>query len=337
MKSYYNCDKLNDDLEVSQLSTQPQYLAPFSVHDFPEDQTLVPGATILIGDDTPKMPMCFTNIVYDDRQPGLVLDILVPPVYIPETGVNDQRQFPLIIWIQGSAFATQEIGLHLPHLVDIAQQGYVVAAVAYQGSDKGGTFPSTIQDVNTAIDFLVAHAKDYHIDPDQLVLWGESSGAYTAIMTAATQNDAAFFKTAPKSRTFQAVIDFYGPTRLQDLDLAPSIQEHRSADSWVGAYFGHHAIDPTADIMQQADPVTHLHAGLPPFLIFHGTLDMIVPFQQSVLLKKALDAVNVPNQFVTMQGSNHGTDAFWSPAAKAIVLAFLADHTTKAPTLPVTV
>lgn len=156
-------------------------------------------------------------------------------------------------------------------------------------------------------------------------------------MTAATQNDAAFFKTTPKNRTFQAVIDFYGPTRLQDLDLAPSIQEHRSADSWVGAYFGHHAIDPTADIMQQADPVTHLHAGLPPFLIFHGTLDMIVPFQQSVLLKKALDAVNVPNQFVTMQGSNHGTDAFWSPAAKAIVLAFLADHTTKAPTLPVTV
>ena len=182
MKSYYNCDKLNDDLEVSQLSTQPQYLAPFSVHDFPEDQTLVPGATILIGDDTPKIPMCFTNIVYDDRQPGLVLDILVPPVYIPETGVNDQRQFPLIIWIQGSAFATQEIGLHLPHLVDIAQQGYVVAAVAYQGSDNGGTFPSTIQDVNTAIDFLVAHAKDYHIDPDQLVLWGESSGAYTAII-----------------------------------------------------------------------------------------------------------------------------------------------------------
>lgn len=99
MKSYYNCDKLNDDLEVSQLSTQPQYLAPFSVRDFPEDQTLIPGATRLIGDDTPKMPMCFTNIVYDDRQPGLVLDLLVPPVYIPETGVNDQRQFPLIIWI----------------------------------------------------------------------------------------------------------------------------------------------------------------------------------------------------------------------------------------------
>lgn len=89
--------------------------------------------------------------------------------------------------------------------------------------------------------------------------------------------------------------------------------------------------------MHQADPVTHLHAGLPPFLIFHGTLNMIVPFQQSVILKNALDAANIPNQFVTMQGSNHGTDAFWSPAAKAIVLVFLADHTHQAPTLPVSV
>ena len=319
------------------MSTQPQYLAPFSISDFPEDQTVVPGATILTGDDTPKIPMCFTNIVYDNSQPGLVLDILVPPVYIPETGINDQRRFPLIIWVQGSAFATQEIGLHLPHLADIAQQGYVIASVAYQGSDKGGTFPSTIRDVNAAIDFLVDHAKDYHIDPSQLILWGESSGAYTAIMTAATQNDAFFFKTTPKKRTFNAVIDFYGPTALQDLDLSPSIQEHRSAASWLGAYFGHHAIDPNADIMHQADPTTHIHAGLPPFLILHGTLDMIVPFQQSVALKQALDAATVPNQFVTVKGSNHGTDAFWSPAVKAIVLAFLANHMKATATLPIPV
>jgi len=312
------------------LHIQDKYLDPFSVNDFPEDQTVVPHGIILQGDDTPKIPMYFTNTAYDKHHSELLMDILVPPVYIPETGINDQRQFPLILWIQGSAFMTQEIGLHMPHLTDIAQKGYVIASVAYQGSDKGGNFPSTIRDVNAALDFLTAHAKTYHINPEEIILWGESSGAYTAIMTAATQHEDFFFNESAKKRQFNGVIDFYGPTMLQDLDISPSIQEHRSAESWLGAYFNHQAINADSTIMHQADPKTHLHPNMPPFLIFHGTMDMIVPFQQSVAFKNALDAVGISNQFVTIKGSNHGTDAFWSPESKKIVLNFLENHTKKA-------
>lgn len=318
------------------MSNPTHYMTPFSPQDFPEDTTLVPKTITLNGDDTPIIPMCFTNIAYDENHPSLFMDILVPPVYIPETGINDQRQFPLILWIQGSAFATQEIGLHLQHLSEFAQQGYVVASVAYQGSDKGGEFPSTIRDANAALEFLLSHAKDYHIDTTQIVLWGESSGAYTAIMMALTQDDAFFFHNEAKNRQFKGVIDFYGPTVLQDLDLSPSIQEHRSANSWVGAYFGHAAIQATNPIMTQANPLTYINAACPPFLIFHGTMDMIVPFQQSVSLKTALDDATVDNTFVTVKGSNHGTDAFWSTQAKKIVHAFLEKHTKKAVTQPVT-
>lgn len=311
------------------LTTNSKYLDPFSINDFPEDKTIVPNSLKLKGDDEPKFPMCFTDIAYNSSNPNLKLDILMPPVYVPETGINDQRKFPLLLWIQGSAFAKQEIGLHIPHLVEFARKGYVIAAIGYQGTEAGGVFPSTIRDTNCAIDFLLEHAEQYHINANQLFLWGESSGAYTAIMTAITQNDSFFFTGKAKQRHFNGIIDFYGPTAMQELDLAPSIQEHRSRNSWVGAYFNHQQINQNSSLIKLADPRNHLKKKLAPFLIFHGTMDMIVPFQQSILLKEKLDEFGIKNQFVTVEGSNHGTDAFWSPKAQEIVLNFLKDNIVK--------
>ncbi|MCI1921370.1 MAG: alpha/beta hydrolase [Liquorilactobacillus nagelii] len=311
------------------MNCEHNYLKPFQVNDFPEDTTKLAEAILLDGNDEPKYPTCLTNIAYDSENSQLLMNILMPPVYIPETGIIDQRKFPLIVWIQGSAFAKQEIGLHLPHLVEFAQQGYVIAAITYQGTESGGHFPSTIRDTNCALNYLLEHTTQYHIDSQQIFLWGESSGAYTAIMTAVTQNEAFFFKNQVKPQHFKGIIDFYGPTVMQELDTAPSIQEHRSANSWVGKYFNQQAITSQLKDLQQADPRKYLSPGLPPFLIFHGTLDMIVPFQQSLLLKQALDKNQIENTFVAIQGSNHGTDAFWSPAAKKIVFNFLNKNCEK--------
>jgi len=47
-------------------------------------------------------------------------------------------------------------------------------------------------------------------------------------------------------------------------------------------------ISKVPDLCKQADPTTYITSKCPPFLIQHGTLDFVVPKQQSVDLTAAI-------------------------------------------------
>lgn len=80
-------------------------------------------------------------------------------------------------------------------------------------------------------------------------------------------------------------------------------------DSWEARFVG--APLPAApDRAAAASPITHVHAGAPPFQIHHGDEDRVVPFEQSASLARALRAVGVAVELVTVPGSDH----FWTGA-----------------------
>ncbi len=68
----------------------------------------------------------------------------------------------------------------------IAKLGYVVAIVEYRPSDVA-LFPAQIIDAKYAVQYMVEHKDEYCVDPNNLILWGTSSGAHTALMTAFTK------------------------------------------------------------------------------------------------------------------------------------------------------
>jgi acetyl esterase/lipase len=96
-------------------------------------------------------------------------------------------KFPLIVFVQGSAWRRQQIFAHLQHLVRVCGKGYAVAMVQYRPSDIA-PFPAQIQDTKTAIRFLRKNAAEYGIDPGRVALWGDSSGGHTAVMAGITED-----------------------------------------------------------------------------------------------------------------------------------------------------
>ena len=64
-------------------------------------------------------------------------------------------------------------------------------------------FPQPVEDVNNAIRWVKAHAKEYHVNPSKIALLGESAGAY--LITYAATHETPATKLA-------ATVDFYGPT-----------------------------------------------------------------------------------------------------------------------------
>lgn len=69
------------------------------------------------------------------------------------------------------------MGEEIPQLVQFVQAGYIVATVQHRSSIDGHPFPAFLQDVKTAIRFLRTNAQKYAIDPQQVAIWGTSSGA----------------------------------------------------------------------------------------------------------------------------------------------------------------
>jgi len=55
-----------------------------------------------------------------------------------------------------------------------------------------------------------------------------------------------------------------------------------------------------------ADPITYIDPTDPPFLIFHGDADPLVPFCQSEMLYEALQRNNVESYFTLVPNAGHG-------------------------------
>ena len=64
---------------------------------------------------------------------------------------------------------------------------------------------------------------------------------------------------------------------------------------------------------------------IPPFLIMHGDVDPLVPFNQSLILFEALRKSGQEAHFYKLTGAGHG-DRFFTPQTYGIMLDFLASH-----------
>jgi acetyl esterase/lipase len=196
-------------------------------------------------------------------------------------------------------------------LAALAARGYVTIGATYRLSGEA-RFPAAIEDVKAAIRWTRANAAKYGIDPKRVALWGESAGAYLAILGGTSCGVAALEGKGgnpEQSSCVQAVVDFYGPNDFAQMDSQnrPDAQiRHSAADSPESKFLGCSLPECPKELLQLASPLTSIKADTPPFLIMHGDVDTAVPIQQSRLLRDALKAKGVPVTLVEVPGVNHG-------------------------------
>src|SRR6185295_13146007 len=62
----------------------------------------------------------------------------------------------------------------------------------------------------------------------------------------------------------------------------------------------------TLEVLREASPINHIHAGLPPFLLLHGTADMSVLYTWSLQLQTKLRSAGVTCDLITIPDGVHG-------------------------------
>jgi acetyl esterase/lipase len=198
--------------------------------------------------------------------------------------------------------------------------GYSVASVGYRLSGDA-IFPAQLHDVKAAIRWLRANADRYALDPNRIVVWGESAGGHLAALLGTTGDVASLDvgDNLDHSSRVNGVIDFYGNVDLAaDAVANPAISVAKSPHSQL---LGGPVLE-RRDLARQANPITYISKDDPPFLVVHGDVDRNVPIAQSVMLVDELRAAKVPVTFYSVSDGGHGD--FDDPQVRRLVTDFLA-------------
>lgn len=224
----------------------------------------------------------------------LLLDLYQP--------VKMDRPLPGLIFIHGGGWAKGDRKDYKCYTVRFAQRGYVVATAGYRFAPET-TFPGCVEDIKCAVRWMRENAAQLHVDPDRIAVIGGSAGGYLSMM-------AAYSSDVPElegngghpgvSSRVAAVVDLYGPTDL----TVPFAQEAGVVQDFLGKKY----MDDPA-LYHRASPITYLDANDPPTLIFQGTIDSIVPPDQSDLLAEKLQQLKVKYYYARLDGWPHTMDA----------------------------
>jgi acetyl esterase/lipase len=208
---------------------------------------------------------------------------------------------PLLVFIHGGGWRTGKREDYLPYLVDFAKHGYVTATVSYR-LIKEGLFPAAVQDVKCAIKWLKSYSSAYMFDPDKIIVIGGSAGGHLAMMVGYS-SDVSELESECGSLEFdskvQGIVNIYGP-----MDLTTEYAKGTSqAQDFIGGTFEEYA-----DKYRLASPITHITKDDPPTLIFHGTIDELVPIGQSDRLNDILQNKGIPVEYHRLKGWPHSMD-----------------------------
>lgn len=285
-----------------------------------EDETIVEGMQTRIMDDQEMDTIYHPDVEYMNVD-GIsrVLQILVP-----RKRVMDNEKYPLIVYVQGSAWHKQNVYQHVGQLNYLCKQGFVIAIVQYRESDLA-PFPAQIEDTKTAIRFLRKNKEEYFIDENNVFLFGDSSGGHVALVSGMNHKNDLFQGNLylDYSTQVNAIIDFYGVVDITMEDGFPTTENHQQPNSPEGYLIGKKNVLEHLDIALQTNPIHYINEDIPPILMAHGTKDRLVAFKQSVNLYQALKENNKEVIFYRMKGADHGGPMFFCDDMLDEVIKFI--------------
>ncbi|WP_198141315.1 alpha/beta hydrolase [Verrucomicrobium spinosum] len=232
-------------------------------------------------------------------QAGLIQDIefakpdgvsLTLDAFVPE----GPGPFPTVILVHGGGFDKGDKTTYIKPLFEpLSQAGFAWFTINYRLAGQR-PWPACLEDVETAIRWVKAHAAEYKVDVKRIALVGESAGGHLVSYAGArSQGDTSV----------AAVVPFYAPH-----DLEIRARARQEVKEGAAKMFGVKTKPVGADFVKlgKASPVNAVKAGMPPYLLIHGDQDPTVPHDQSIAFQKKMQALGNVCDLITVHGGGHG-------------------------------
>lgn len=212
------------------------------------------------------------NITYNNAEQ--TLDILVP---------ENQRKTTALMFIHGGGFDQGSKADMHAHAKHFAELGFISASINYRLS-LSDPYPTAINDVTDAVNWLKNHAKSNQYNVNKIILIGYSVGGTLALNVGLKpENELA------------AIVDVAGITdinRLIENGHLPQLKEQ------MRVYLN--GENPVI-----ASPISQISAEAPPTLVLHGKDDGLIPIWQSIMFVDAMKKQGAPVTFDVIYNAGH--------------------------------
>lgn len=231
--------------------------------------------------------------------------------------------WPALAFIHGGGWAGGNKDQLQGVIREAAQRGFVAVSIGYRLAPES-LFPAQIEDVKCAIRWMRAHSQELKIDPDRIGAIGFSAGAHLAMMLGVMDKEDGLEGEggwSDQSSKVQAVVSYFGPTDL--LGEYPEVSQNI-----VKNFIGGTKAEKKAEY-SRASPVAYVTSRDAPMLLFQGTDDNLVPYEQAFFMAKALTAANVPGRVELLLGAKHGWGGSDLERTQRETYEFFAKHLKK--------
>lgn len=231
-----------------------------------------------------------------------------------------------VVFVHGGSFVAGGLGARPALFGAFVRQGFVVIDIEYRLAPPA-RWQDAPSDVLCALAWLSGAAQGLGIDPQRVVIVGQSAGGNLALMAGYAAHDRALEPSCPGNPIVPAAVIAISPTA----DLAATWGNdlladdgHRLPETYLG---GTPAQFP--DRYRRASPFWLLGPDDPPTLLFAGGIDPVVHVDQVRALADAIGATGAKVSLVVVPFADHGfdgpPDSFGEQLEETVMPAFIVE------------
>ncbi|MBS3805108.1 MAG: alpha/beta hydrolase [Oleiphilaceae bacterium] len=275
-------------------------LSACATHINEPEQTLdLPDTEYEVRRDVPFSPEDWPEVLYAD-------------LYLPTATGHS----PAVLMVHGGGWERRSRDDMTWVAEALASQGFAVMNIDYRFAPDH-TFPAQLHDLQVAMTWLREHAKALSVDTDAIGGLGFSSGAHlVSLMAVVASSGHELNEPHGGPETALAAVVAGGlPADLEAFDSGPLIRQFLGGTQ-----------KEKPETYQDASPIAHVTPQTPPFFLFHGGVDNLVPLEQAKRFRARLADHEIPNQLYIMHLRGHITSFLTSGKAIDKGAVFLGQH-----------
>jgi acetyl esterase/lipase len=230
-----------------------------------------------------------------------------------------------VVWIHGGGWTGGITETFFPHARYFASRGAIGFCIHYRlvKADGSVSVGDCLADCKSVIRYIREHAEELGIDPDKIIVTGDSAGGHLASCLG-TINGFDYPTDNLKISAVPNVMVLYNP--LSAFTTSP----------FINRIIGGAALDkkptPESQIPSEAQielakklsPLYNVRENQPKTLIIHGTDDIVILPEQSVQFAKAMKNAGNSCKLILLPNTRHAFVCVqWKATEQEVVNAFL--------------
>jgi acetyl esterase len=235
-----------------------------------------------------SMPLCFGQSLYGfNSHIYKSIDTTELKLFVrhPEKQTSN-HPFPAIVFFFGGGWNSGSITQFRPHAEYFTARGMVAILVEYRVKNLHNSTPfDAVADAKSAIRFIRENATELHIDPSRIVASGGSAGGHLAAATATIHGLDELTENLLVSSRPNALI-LFNPV----FDNGPT-------------GYGYERV---GERYPEISPLHNIRTGIPPTIVFLGTLDTLIPVETAKLYKQKMEDYRNRCDLFIYEGQSHG-------------------------------